>query len=97
VDAQLVGGAVLFGMAGGLVGYCPGPALASLGFGNWRTLLFTAAMLVGIGGFQVLHRASIVPTLRLTITKGSLPARRSCALATDVCDATHGCDVTKAD
>ena len=60
VDAQLVGGAVLFGIGWGLVGYCPGPALASLGFGNWRTLLFTAAMLVGMGGFQVLHRASIV-------------------------------------
>ena len=62
VDAQLVGGAVLFGIGEGLVGYCSGPALAALGFGNWQTLLFTAAMLVGIGGFQVLHRASIVRT-----------------------------------
>ena len=57
-----IGGAVLFGIGEGLIGYCSGPALAALGFGDWRTLLFTAAMLVGIGGFQVLHRASIVRT-----------------------------------
>lgn len=52
VDARLVGGAVLFGIGWGLVGYCPGPALASLWFSNWRTLSFIAAMLVGMGGFQ---------------------------------------------
>lgn len=45
--------------AGGPVGYCTGPALASLGFGNWRTLLFLAAMLVGMSGFQIFDRASI--------------------------------------
>jgi len=59
VDARLVSGAVLFGIGWGLVGYCPGPALASLGFGNWRTLLFIVAMLAGMGGFEVFDRASI--------------------------------------
>lgn len=57
VDAPLVSGAILFGIGWGLVGYCPGPALASLGFGNWRTLLFVAAMLVGMGAFQCLDWA----------------------------------------
>ena len=57
VDARLVSGAVLFGVGWGLVGFCPGPALAALGFGNWRTLLFVAAMLVGMGAFQILDRA----------------------------------------
>ena len=59
MDARLVGGAVLFGIGWGLVGYCPGPALASLGFGTWQTLLFVAAMLVGMGAFQVLDRARV--------------------------------------
>lgn len=59
IDARLVSGAVLFGIGWGLVGYCPGPALASLWFGSWRTLLFIAAMLAGMGGFQAFDRALI--------------------------------------
>lgn len=58
VDARLVVGAVLFGVGWGLVGYCPGSALASLGFGGWRALLFVAAMLVGMGAFQAFDRAA---------------------------------------
>jgi uncharacterized membrane protein YedE/YeeE len=53
-----VSGAVLFGIGWGLLGYCPGPALASLWFGSWRTLLFIAAMLTGMGGFQAFDRVS---------------------------------------
>lgn len=48
IDARLVGGAVLFGLGWGLVGYCPGPALASLLLGVPQTWLFVAAMLVGV-------------------------------------------------
>lgn len=51
IDRRLVGGAVLFGVGWGLVGYCPGPAIASIGLGNPATLLFVAAMLVGMAGF----------------------------------------------
>jgi uncharacterized membrane protein YedE/YeeE len=58
VDVRLVLGAVLFGIGWGLVGYCPGPALASLGFGGWRTFVFVAAMLLGMGIFQVFDRAT---------------------------------------
>ena len=32
IDRKLIAGAVLFGLGWGLAGYCPGPALASLGF-----------------------------------------------------------------
>lgn len=56
VDAQLVSGAVLFGIGWGLAGFCPGPALASLGFGGWRVLVFVAAMLAGMTVFSVLNR-----------------------------------------
>jgi len=48
-------GAVLFGVGWGLVGYCPGPALAALGLGNPATVLFVFAMLVGMGTYSSLN------------------------------------------
>jgi hypothetical protein len=51
IDRRLVGGTVLFGIGWGLVGYCPGPAVASIGLGNPGTWLFLAAMLAGMAGF----------------------------------------------
>ncbi|MFT3792269.1 MAG: YeeE/YedE family protein [Rudaea sp.] len=47
VDARLLGGAALFGIGWGLVGYCPGPALASLTAGSPSTLLFVGTMTLG--------------------------------------------------
>ena len=54
IDRRLTVGAVLFGVGWGLVGYCPGPALASLGLGNPATILFVFAMFVGMGGHAAL-------------------------------------------
>ena len=54
IDRRLAVGAVLFGVGWGLVGYCPGPALAGLGVGNPATVLFVFAMLVGMGGHTAL-------------------------------------------
>jgi uncharacterized protein len=48
IDRPLVTGAVLFGIGWGLVGYCPGPALAGLTLGNPGTVLFVLAMLLGM-------------------------------------------------
>jgi uncharacterized membrane protein YedE/YeeE len=48
VDARLVGGAALFGVGWGLAGYCPGPAIVSLGFGSMAAWGFVAAMIVGV-------------------------------------------------
>jgi len=48
VDLPLGLGAGLFGIGWGLVGYCPGPALAGLGLGRIDTLIFVGAMLVGL-------------------------------------------------
>jgi uncharacterized membrane protein YedE/YeeE len=56
VDTRLVLGSVVFGVGWGLVGYCPGPALASLGVGGWPTLLFVAAMIAGMTVFEALDR-----------------------------------------
>lgn len=44
IDARLLGGAALFGVGWGLVGYCPGPAIASLGFAGQSAAMFTLAM-----------------------------------------------------
>jgi hypothetical protein len=49
IDWPLIAGAVLFGVGWGLVGYCPGPAIAALGLGNPATALFVGSMLVGMG------------------------------------------------
>jgi uncharacterized protein len=48
IDWRLLLGSALFGIGWGLVGYCPGPALASLLVGGTDVLLFSAAMLVGM-------------------------------------------------
>ncbi|MGJ8545090.1 MAG: DUF6691 family protein [Sulfitobacter sp.] len=47
-DRRLITGALLFGAGWGLVGLCPGPALASLGYGGWGGWAFLAAMLIGM-------------------------------------------------
>jgi uncharacterized membrane protein YedE/YeeE len=45
---NLVVGSTLFGMGWGLVGLCPGPAIASLTFGGFGGLLFVLAMVAGM-------------------------------------------------
>jgi uncharacterized protein len=50
IDVKLLAGAALFGIGWGLVGYCPGPALASLLFGGLDTVIFVAALCVGMWG-----------------------------------------------
>ena len=52
LDRKLLIGSALFGIGWGMVGYCPGPALASILFGYTETVLFVASM---FGGF-ILHR-----------------------------------------
>ncbi len=54
IDRPLIIGGLLFGIGWGLVGYCPGPALAGLLVGDWPTWLFVAAMIAGMA----LHRAT---------------------------------------
>ena len=58
IDAPLVIGAALFGIGWGLVGYCPGPAIAALSFRSAPTLLFVAAMIAGMALARLLPHAS---------------------------------------
>ena len=48
IDVPLVIGSALFGMGWGIAGYCPGPALASLGWPVADAALFVAAMIGGM-------------------------------------------------
>ena len=48
LDRRLLAGAALFGIGWGLVGFCPGPAVAGLVLGLWQPWLFVAAMLAGM-------------------------------------------------
>ncbi|AFL52479.1 putative membrane protein YedE/YeeE [Sinorhizobium fredii] len=56
IDWKLVTGAALFGLGWGLVGFCPGPAIAALSTGRWEAALFVAAMLVGMLVYRLSHR-----------------------------------------
>jgi len=48
IDTRLLLGPAIFGVGWGLVGFCPGPAITSLGFGSPSGVLFVAAMLAGM-------------------------------------------------
>lgn len=56
LDRRLVGGSLLFGVGWGIAGFCPGPALVALGMGEQKALIFVAAMLVGMGLFELFER-----------------------------------------
>ena len=48
LDRSLIIGALLFGSGWGIGGYCPGPAITSLGSGSLNALLFVVAMGMGM-------------------------------------------------
>ena len=58
IDRRLVGGSLLFGVGWGIAGFCPGPALVALGMGEFKALVFVAAMLLGMVVFELLERRS---------------------------------------
>jgi hypothetical protein len=55
IDRRLVGGSIAFGFGWGLAGFCPGPALASLGSGRSEPLLFVLAMVAGMVLFELVE------------------------------------------
>lgn len=56
IDRRLVAGSLLFGADWGLAGFCPGPALVSVGAGYTQAMIFVAAMLAGMLVFEVLNQ-----------------------------------------
>lgn len=57
IDRPLVLGSLMFGVGWGLAGFCPGPALVSLGAGQPKAAVFVAAMLAGMWIFERLVKA----------------------------------------
>lgn len=87
IDARLLGGAALFGVGWGLGGYCPGPALVSLGAGllDGQLLAASALFAVAMAGGQCLARL----TERSPRTAAQ-PAYSSCSMdAPDAADAAE--------
>ncbi len=56
VDGRLLGGAALFGIGWGLVGLCPGPAIANLSFAGTNGIIFVASMISTMAVFRILNR-----------------------------------------
>ena len=66
IDRRLVLGSVVFGIGWGMAGFCPGPALVSLGMGEFKAFVFVVAMLAGMGLFELLERRRRPPAPHLT-------------------------------
>ena len=56
IDGKLLSGSIMFGIGWGLIGYCPGPAVASIGFRPEEPLIVVASMLVGMLLFRTIAK-----------------------------------------
>lgn len=56
IDKRLVIGSLLFGAGWGIAGFCPGPALTSMGTGNPKAVIFVIAMIAGMALFELADR-----------------------------------------
>lgn len=54
ITSSLVVGSAIFGVGWGILGYCPGPAVASIVTGYTEVLVFVAAMLGGMLAHRLL-------------------------------------------
>ena len=61
IDRRLVLGSLAFGIGWGIAGFCPGPALVALGMGQAKAVVFVAAMIGGMGLFELRERAKAAP------------------------------------
>jgi uncharacterized membrane protein YedE/YeeE len=53
IDKRLLVGGLVFGAGWGLAGFCPGPAVVSLGAGQPKAAVFVLAMLAGMALFEL--------------------------------------------
>lgn len=56
IDKQLIIGSIIFGIGWAIVGYCPGPAIAALGYGYGDVFIFVGAMMLGAKAHQLLSK-----------------------------------------
>jgi uncharacterized protein len=64
IDRPLIAGSVLFGIGWGLVGLCPGPAIANLASLSPGVIVFVVAMGVGILGHDIWYARGATPDAR---------------------------------
>lgn len=55
LDRPLILGSLGFGVGWGLAGFCPGPAVVAAGTFTPKALVFVAAMLAGMGLYELLQ------------------------------------------
>jgi uncharacterized membrane protein YedE/YeeE len=70
IDRRLVVGGAVFGVGWGLAGFCPGPALAALGTGHLKAIVFVAAMVTGMLVFEWIEGMQARSTARLEPAAG---------------------------
>jgi uncharacterized membrane protein YedE/YeeE len=74
IDRSLLLGALLFGSGWGISGYCPGPAIASLGFGWLEPVVMVLSIVAGMLVHQRLFsEPKPNPAREEDLEKGSLP------------------------
>lgn len=56
INKRLIFGSLIFGLGWGVAGFCPGPALVSLGMGSLKGALFVIAMLAGMLAFKLVQK-----------------------------------------
>ncbi len=59
IDKRLIIGSAMFGVGWGLAGFCPGPALTSIGTGSSGPLLFVASMITGMYLFALFNHLTL--------------------------------------
>lgn len=69
IDAPLIAGSAMFGIGWGLSGICPGPALVNFAGLSAPIIVFVAAMVTGMFGFELWQRR----TAATDAAKGALP------------------------
>lgn len=56
IDRRLIVGSLMFGAGWGMAGFCPGPAITSLGTGNPKAVIFVVAMVAGMALYELADR-----------------------------------------
>ena len=64
IDRPLLTGAALFGIGWGLVGLCPGPAIADLATASPGVILFVVAMAIGMVAHDLWQSRATMPAER---------------------------------
>ena len=60
IDRNLIIGSSLFGVGWGLVGYCPGPAIASLAYSQVESAIFLFALFIGLYADRLYRRPTTI-------------------------------------